>query len=246
MRVISAIALLLLGSSAAYAEPVKSCRTQKAADAAEIEERLKVTQAIVDEYEPLDRLWSGGFLAGHALMAGGAAVLNVTSEGGGEADMAFAAVGSTLGFLTIALSMPPLIGTQKVLGTMPSDTLEHKKARLLFMEDRLRASAAKARFIRSWLSHTISGLYAVGTSLALWLGYDRGEGALRQVIGSLLIGQGRLIIYPAGVRHDWQAYEESFLTCKAKLSHRLRLRELEQDTSSFSITPTGLGLAIHF
>ncbi len=194
--------LLLLAALPSACEPTVGTEIEARYQA--LEERLEALEG------PTER-WFYGFAGLHGgLMVGALALAQHSDSPGGKKELYTAAFGSGVGLVSLVAFEPKTLAALEVLRGARASDLETKRAAILRAEALLRRHAASARFGRSWLAHLISGAYAIGAAAVLWKGFDRPRGAVRQLIGGMIIGQGRLLLAPSDVDETWQAHARQF------------------------------------
>lgn len=169
--------------------------------------RLADARASIGRHEDDMRHWWSAFLALHAVMMGASLTFAITApDDGGRIELSVQAISSGLGLITLLTSTSPLIGAGGHLDSMPEGTPEQRLAKLVEAESLLRRSADGVSFIRGPLSSVLSAGYGLAASLTLLLGFQRTVGALLLAAGSSVIGQGRLLLHPWGIRDEWRRY----------------------------------------
>ena len=117
-------------------------------------------------------------------------------------------ISSGLGYVTLLTSFPPLLGAGGSLDAMPKDTPKQRLAKLVRAEQLLRASADSVAFVRGPLASLLSaGYVAAVAGLLIGVNFPNGgSGAFVMAAGGVVLGQGRLLLHPDGILHEWRRY----------------------------------------
>jgi hypothetical protein len=178
-------------------------------------ERIADVRASIGRHEDDMRHWWTAFLTLHVVMMGASLTFAITApddgtpfQHGGRIELSIQAFSSFLALVTLLTSTSPLIGAGGTLDAMPDGTPEERLAKLAAGESLLRRSADGVSFIRSPLSSLLSAGYSLAASATL-LGLGRTTGGILMAAGSAVIGQGRLLLHPWGIRDEWRRYERA-------------------------------------
>lgn len=210
MRCLAALLVVLLLPFGARAQDDARCIDADPSDA-EVIERLAVARAAIGQHEPDMRHWYSAFLVMHGVMGGVQIALFISaSEDGPRADFGFQALSSVLGMATLLISTPPLLGAGGTLDGMPESTPEERRVKLESAESLLRRSSDAVSFVRGPVSSLLTTGYGAAASLVLLLAFERPTAALMLAGGTALLGQGRLLLHPWGIRDAWRAYQRRY------------------------------------
>lgn len=217
--------ILALALSVGTASPPATARAQDSTavseercalgelDDASVSARIADVRASIGRHEDDMRHWWSGFLALHAVMMGASLTFAITAPDdgtpfrhGGRIELSVQALSSFLGLVTLLTSTSPLIGAGGRLDSLPEGTPEERLVKLVEAESLLRRSADGVSFVRGPLSSLLSAGYSLAASATL-LGFERPIGALLLAGGSAVIGQGRLLLHPWGIRDEWRRYQ---------------------------------------
>lgn len=214
----SALALTLLLATAAPrrahaqidAAGAEAERCAEFGDDADVRARITDVRARIARHEDDMRHWWSAFLALHTVMMGASLTFAITAaDDGARVELSIQSLSSLLGLVTLLTSTSPLIGAGGHLDAMPESTPEERLAKLVAAESLLRRSADGVSFVRGPVSSLLSSGYGLAASLTLLLGFQRYVGSILLAAGSAVIGQGRLLLHPSGIRDAWQAYERA-------------------------------------
>jgi ethanolamine utilization microcompartment shell protein EutS len=173
----------------------------------EVERRLAWISTRIDDTEDDIRRWYGAFVVMHTVMTGVQLTLAIaTPQDENRPDFIVNTTSSALGLLTLLISTPSILGAGEALRALPRDSREARLASLRVAERRLQRSAEGSRMVRSELSAVASALYGEAASLTL-LFLGRPSGAILHAAGSVVLGQGRLLLHPTGAIDSWRAYQ---------------------------------------
>lgn len=177
-------------------------------DDAAVRARIAEVRAAIGAHEPDMRHWWTAFLIVHGVMGGVQLTLFVSApEDGPRADFGMQALSSFLGMSTLLISTPPLMGAGGTLDGMAEDTEEARLVKLESAESLLRRSADAVSFVRGPISSLLTTGYGEAASLVLLLAFNRPTAAMLLAAGSALLGQGRLLLHPWGIRDAWRDYQ---------------------------------------
>lgn len=186
------------------------CLTEGPSDA-EVRERLAVARAAIGAHEPDMRHWYTAFMIMHGVMGGVQITLFIAAADDGQrADFGFQALSSVLGMATLLVSTPPLLGAGGTLDGMPESTEEERRIKLVSAESLMRRSSDAVSFVRGPVSSLLTTGYGLAASTVLLLAFERPSAALLLAGGTALIGQGRLLLHPWGIRDAWTAYRRRY------------------------------------
>lgn len=202
-------ALLVFAPGAAFAQDGAVC--EDIPDDAEVSQRIAEIRAAIATHEPDMRHWWSAFLIMHGVMGGVQLTLFVSApEDGPRADFGMQALSSFLGMATLLISTPPLLGSGGTLDDLPDGTPEERLTKLASAESLLRRSAEAVSFVRGPVSSLLTTGYGEAASLVLLLAFNRPTAAILLAGGSALLGQGRLLLHPWGIRDAWRAYQRRY------------------------------------
>lgn len=178
---------------------------------AQVRARLTALSGRVSVEEPAVRRWWTSFLFLHATMATGAAILAGSAQDEGfRNEMLVGMTSSTLGFVSLAVFGPPMMGAGDTLRALPERTPEERLHKLRVAEDVFRRSAQNIDFLRSWFPATLSGLYVTAAATTLLVGLQRPSGAIIHSVGGALLGLGRILLRPIDSRDTWRRYLRAY------------------------------------
>lgn len=204
--------------------------------------RLSEIESIFARREPEMRIWFGSFAALHTVMAGASVALAVDEDDPDTRGAVWmGAAGSALALVTLLAAQPPLLRARVDLEGWPDETEDALRSKLAFAEARLRKSAKAARGLRSAWPRILSGVYSLGSAAFVWLAFDRPLGAVQQMGGGILIGQGRISLHPIGIAEDWEQYAQTYGSCDGGA-----IESASTPSWSFAPSPGGLGLQVRF
>jgi hypothetical protein len=211
---------------AAQAEPI----CDEAPDDRAVRARLDEVRAAIASHEPDMRHWWSAFLIVHGVLGGVQLTLFVSApDDGPRADFGMQALSSFLGMAT-------LLGAGGTLDAMPEDDEEDRLVKLTSAEGLLRRSADAVSFVRGPLSSLLTTGYGEAASLVLLLAFGRPSASILLAAGSALLGQGRLLLHPWGIRDAWRDYRRRHLDAGCDWSAR------PAPALAWSFTPFGAGL----
>lgn len=214
------------------------CLTEGPSDA-EVRERLAYARTAIGAHEPDMRHWYTAFMIMHGVMGGVQITLFIAAPDDGQrADFGFQALSSVLGMATLLISTPPLLGAGGTLDGMPESTEEERRIKLVSAESLLRRSAEAVSFVRGPVSSLLTAGYGVAASTVLLLAFERPSAALLLAGGTALIGQGRLLLHPWGIRDAWNAYRRRYTDAGCPFDAPAR-----PIATSWSFGSYGLGLS---
>jgi hypothetical protein len=197
-------AAVLAAAVRARAEP-PACPDAPPADD-EVRERLTWIERRIDENEDDVRRWFTAFVVLHGALAGANATIAIsTPDDPQRIDMTVNTISSTLGMLTLLGAFPPILGAGDSVRGLPRATAEERLRALRVAESLLRRSADASSFVRSEGASLLSAGYVTAASLTL-LFLERPAAAVVHAIGGALLGQGRLLLHPAGIVGAWKRY----------------------------------------
>lgn len=242
MRARVALVASLLGatSSVALAEPCPPPTDLQ------IEARITEVNRIFDDHEGPMTWWWTGFMGFHAAMAAGMSIVYNTQDSHARQETAVGLVGSALGATTLFFVDPPLMRRASDLDPLPRDTPDARRRYLKVAESMLEEQANKSRFARSWLAHGMAFAYTTGAAIFVWLALDRPIGGLRNFLGGLVIGQGRILLHPTGAADAWDAYEERHIENCGEAPETARVTPDPWPQIQFGGAPGGISVTITF
>lgn len=186
------------------------CLTEGPSDE-EVRERLAAARTAIGAHEPDMRHWYTAFLIMHGVMGGLQVTLFIAAADAEQrADFGVQALSSVLGLATLLISTPPLLGAGGTLDGMPESTDEERRIKLVSAESLLRRSSDAVGFVRGPLSSLLTTGYGLAASTILLLAFERPSAALLLAGGTALLGQGRLLLHPWGIRDAWSAYRRRY------------------------------------
>ncbi len=238
VRALSLVVALSLCAGSVRAQDEERCADADPSDA-EVIERLAVARAAIAAHEPDMRHWYTAFMILHGVMGGVQLTLFVAAgDDGQRADFGFQALSSVLGMATLLISTPPLLGSGGTLDGMPESTPEERRIKLVSAESLLRRSADAVTFVRGPVSSLLTTGYGAAASLILLLAFERPSAALLLAGGTAVLGQGRLLLHPWGIRDAWRAYQRRFSDAGCPFDHPHR-----PIATSWTFGTYGLGLS---
>lgn len=191
---------------------------------ADVSARIADVRASIGRHEDDMRHWWTAFLTLHTVMMGASLTLAITAPDdgptasgslasavaphGGRIELSVQALSSFLGLVTLLTSTSPLLGAGGQLDSMPDSTPEERLAKLAVAESLLRRSADGVSFVRGPVSSLLSSGYGLAASLTL-VGLGRTLGPILLAAGSSVIGQGRILLHPWGIRDEWRRYSRA-------------------------------------
>ncbi len=184
-------------------------------DDGDVSARIHDIRARIAHHEPDMRHWVTAVGVLHGALIGAELVLTFTASGDGPRNEGIiGTLSSTLGLVTLLASFPPLVGAGGTLDGMPEDTPEQRVAKLVRAEQLLRVSAEGVAFVRGPVASLLSAGYVgvvAGVLLALPLIPSlqlspRPTGAYVLAAGGVVLGQGRILVHPDGILHEWRRY----------------------------------------
>lgn len=177
-------------------------------DDADVTARIHDLRGRIEREEPPMRHWLTVFAVLHGALLIGELVLGFTANGDGPRNEAIiGAVSSGLGLVTLMTSFPPLIGAGGTLDSLPESTPEERVAKLVRAEELIRRSAEATAFVRSPLASLLTTGYVIVMSSLLATLFQRETGAYVLAAGGVVLGQGRLLLHPDGILHEWRRYQ---------------------------------------
>jgi len=176
-------------------------------DDADVTARIHDIRARIEHHEPDMRHWLTVVGVLHGALFGAELVLGFTASGDGPRNEAIiGAISSGLGLVTLFTSFPPLVGAGGQLDAMPEDTPEQRLSKLVRAEALLRTSAESVSFVRGPVASLLSAGYVAVVASLLATVFQRTTGAFILAAGGVVLGQGRLLIHPDGILHEWRRY----------------------------------------
>lgn len=214
------------------------------ADPATLTERQAALERIFEDHAGDMDLWWTGFMGLHMGMVVAGGVIAQQQQGDARNETLVSLLGSALGAGTLLVVTPPLLEAPTRLAPLPLDTPAQQAAWVALAERMLAEQARKSRFAKSWLARGLAFAYGVGASLVVWLAFHRPWGALRQLVGGTIIGQGRIWLHPSGAADAWDAYRGRYLgDCGAAA---LEPRARPPISVSVGAAAGGFGLSVRF
>ncbi len=178
---------------------------------AQVRARLSALSARAAVEEPAVRRWWTSFLLLHATMASGAAILAGSAQDEGfRNEMLVGLTSSTLGFVSLAVFGPPMMGTGDTMRALPEGSPEERLHKLRVLESVFRRSAQSIDFLRSWFPATLSALYVTAAATTLLAGLQRPTGAIIHSAGGAILGLGRILLRPTAARDVWRRYVRAY------------------------------------
>ncbi|GAB4208521.1 MAG: hypothetical protein OHK0013_27060 [Sandaracinaceae bacterium] len=173
----------------------------------EVAARLRVVRAHFAQHEPDTRHWATAFLSLHLVMTGIQLSLAFTADNdGARADGWTGTVSSALGVATMLISWPHILGAGGEIDGMPTGTPAERRWALARAEQRLRRAADQVGFVRSPFTTTLNALYVGAAGSFVLLGWGRIVGGFLLAIGGSVLAQGRVLLFPYGIRDAWRRY----------------------------------------
>jgi hypothetical protein len=207
----------------------------------EVRERLAVARTAIGHHEPDMRHWYTAFLVMHGVMGGVQIALFIAAADDDQrADFGFQALSSVLGMATLLISTPPLLGAGGTLDAMPESTEEERRIKLVSAESLMRRSSDAVSFVRGPVSSLLTTGYGLAASAVLLLAFERPTAALTLAAGTALLGQGRLLLHPWGIRDAWTAYRRRYENAGCPFDVPAR-----PVVSSWNFSTYGIGLSFN-
>lgn len=174
---------------------------------AEVEARLREVRGFVRHHEPDTRHWATAFFSLHLTMVGVQLSLAITADNeGAQVDGWIGALSSTLGVATLLISWPSLVGAGDAIDELPTRTPEERRYALARAEQRMRRASDQVAFVRSPFNLTLNALYLGGAASFTLIGWSRVTGAFILAAGGSILAQGRVLLFPTGIREEWLRY----------------------------------------
>lgn len=215
-------------------------------DAAQLQARQAALAGIFEAHAPAMDLWWSGFMGLHMGMVAATGALAQHQAGRARDETLVSLVGSALGAGTLLLVTPPILEAPARLAPLPLDTPAQQAAWVALAERLLAEQANKSRFAKSWLARGLAAAYGVGASLFIWLVLDRPWGAVRQLVGGAVIGQGRIWLHPTGALEAWEDYQARYLEGCGDPASAAARAPARAVSLSFGAAPGGVGLTLSF
>jgi hypothetical protein len=175
-------------------------------DDADVTARIHDIRARIEHHEPDMRHWVTAVGVLHGALFGAELVLMFTANSDGPRwEGMIGAISSGLGMITLLTSFPPLLGAGGTLDAMPETTPEERVVKLVRAESLLRRSAESVAFVRSPLASLATAAYVSAVASVL-VALGRPSGAYILALGGVALGQGRLLLHPDGIMHEWRRY----------------------------------------
>jgi hypothetical protein len=203
----AAMTLLVLSASA-------EVRAQACSDPppdAQVRARLAALATRVEAEEPATRRWWTSFMLLHGTMATGAAILAGSAQDEGfRNEMLVGLASSALGFVSLVVLAPPMVGAGDGLRALPESTPEERLHKLRIAEGVFRRSAENIDLLRGWFPATLSSLYVTAAASTLLFAFERPSGAIIHSVGGVLLGLGRILLRPTDSRDTWRRYARAY------------------------------------
>lgn len=233
-----ALAVAQMTSSTAFADE-PACADP---DDAEAIARIAEAQAGLDDDALWSKVWWYGWLAGYTALAIGQLTLGLIDDSTKDRDTYL--VGMTGSVIAAALlgirPMTSAYGADWLRATA-GDTPEQRQEKLRVAEDLLETAHDRQESARGWLAHTGAGVWTLGASAFVYWVIDDDIGALKTLIGSAVLGLGRVFTAPSGSIDAWRAYTASHPTRACSETARRRAPAAPAGPT-WAVYPTGLGL----
>lgn len=189
----------------------------------EVRARLAEVRGYVGHHEPDTRRWAMAFLSLHLAMTGVQLSLALTADNeGAQVDGWVGTASSALGIGSLLVSFPSLIGAGGAIDELPTGTAAERRYALARAEQRMRRASDQVAFVRSPFTTTLNALYVGGAGAFTLIGWGRVTGGFILAIGGSILSQGRVLLFPTGIREAW-----------------LRYRRLHPDAACEPTTPNG-------
>jgi hypothetical protein len=173
----------------------------------QVSSRLREVRAYFEQHEPDTRHWATAFLSLHLAMTGVQLSLAFTADNdGARADGWTGTVSSALGVATMLISWPQILGAGGEVDGMPTDTPAERRWALARAEQRFRRAADQVGFVRSPFTTTLNALYVGAAGSFVLLGWGRVTGGFLLAVGGSVLAQGRVLLFPYGIRDAWRRY----------------------------------------
>lgn len=176
----------------------------------EVRARLRQVRRAIEVHEPDTRRWATAFLSLHLAMVGVQLSLALTADNeGAQVDGWVGAFSSALGVGTLLVSFPSLIGAGDAIDALPVATAAERRASLARAEQRMRRASDQVAFVRSPFTTTLNALYVGSAGAFTLLGWRRIAGGFLLAIGGSVLSQGRVLLFPTGIREAWLRYRRA-------------------------------------
>ena len=173
----------------------------------EVVARLREVRGYVERHEPDTRHWATAFLSLHVAMVGVQLSLAISADNEGAlVDGWVGALSSTLGVATLLISWPQLIGAGGAIDELPTRTPEERRYALARAEQRMRRASDQVAFVRSPFTTILNALYVGGAGAFTLVGWGRVTGGFILAAGGSVLSQGRVLLFPTGIREEWLRY----------------------------------------
>lgn len=202
----------------------------------EIEQRLAFIEQRLNEGQTGARNWQygwSGFFAASTTFQGYQAINSNSDDN--KTIYTVGAVKSAAALAIMLLRPLPAVKGAAPLQDMPTDTLDHRAARLKAAEDLLNTNARRARERKSWARHLAAiAVHFIGSTAIAAIG-DVQDAAVSNLTG-IAISQVHIWSQPARAIDDLADYEREFPSSPAT------------DEADWQLTPIagGLGVTIRF
>lgn len=210
MRALLPCLVVLTVASASLAAPARADDPPACEELSdeEVSARLREVRAQVALHEPDTRHWATAFLSLHLAMVGVQLSLAISADNdGARADGWTGTVSSALGVATMLISWPQLIGAGGAIDDLPQGNASERRYALAMAEQRFRRSADQVSFVRSPFTTVLNALYVGAAGSFVLLGWGRIVGGFLLSIGGSVLSQGRVLLFPSGIRDAWLRYQ---------------------------------------
>lgn len=218
--------------------------TACADDEAQVRARLQYVESELQDHEFATQAHYYGYGVGYmAVLTYLGVRINSTSRDKAKQSFAVGIVGSSLGLALGALRLPALVVAEEQLAAMPSSTEAEARAKLDHAEMLYASASMNVDKAKSWFQHVLAGVWSLGAMAFTYFVIDDIGGVIQQLIGGIVLGQGRPFLYPSGIRDSYKRYQA------LKASNRCiedLMREPEEAAAAISVEVAGNGLVLRF
>jgi hypothetical protein len=241
-RIGTALALTALLSAGSLAQETTALSDEQ------VKERLGFIENALMSGQPRAKLWWYGWIAGYsgaALVQGGLAASRWNKDDGDNEfaeDMLVGGATCALGSAGLLISpFVPAYGPN-ALRSMPEDTPEERRAKLVKAEEILRRSAEREKKGRGWLTHGLNLGVNVAAGLVTVLAFDRpwSDGLLTLAVNET-VSLLNIFTQPTRARRDLKNYETQYLGKPGTYSE-----PAASPAWYFSVRPGGITVGLRF
>ncbi len=235
MRTVATLLLVLYTSTAIAEVPCAD------PDDAEVTTRIAAVQQHLDDDQLWSQVWWYGWMAAYTALAVGQLTLGLVQDENKTRDRYLVGMtGSVLGAtLLAARPMTSAYGADWLRATADG-TAEERLEKLRVAEDLLETAHDRQEAARGWLAHTAGAVWSLGSSAFVYWVIKDETGALINLIGSTVLGEGRVLTAPSGSIDSFREYRKANPTPVCTVEARRRPQAPPSPT--WAIVPSGLGL----